>query len=78
MRPVAPGEFAPTYVTRGRLTPGEMGTAVGVGMSLALLGFYLAKLWLERGPVLPPAPPAAADEASPTRGGTITPQRAAT
>lgn len=61
------GVYQPNYVTRKRLDSRELLTAAGAGVALGLAAFYLAKVWLERTPVLPPEP-----------GQTITPQRAAT
>jgi hypothetical protein len=49
------GEFTPSYVTRKRLTRAELLTAAGIGAGVALAVFYVAKVWLERTPVLPPA-----------------------
>ena len=49
------GEFTPSYVTRKRLKPNELLTAAGVGLGVGLVCAYIAKVWLERTPVLPPA-----------------------
>jgi hypothetical protein len=51
---VSPREFTPSYVTRKRLTTNELFTAAGVGVGVALAVFYVAKVWLERTPLLPP------------------------
>jgi len=77
------GEFEPAYVTRKRLTAHELLAAAGVGLGAALAAFYVAKVWLERTPVLPPAPPpappdVAGDGPTGTVHRTVTPQRAAT
>ena len=53
--PDSRGEFAPSYVTRKRLSKNELVTAAGIGVGVALAVFYVAKVWLERTPVLPPA-----------------------
>jgi hypothetical protein len=66
------GEFTPSYVTRKRLTNGELATAAGIGVGVALAVFYVAKVWLERTPVLPPASAGGALDRS------TTPRRAAT
>jgi hypothetical protein len=62
----APGEehgrpkpFYPTYVTRRRLSPGELLAAGGVAAGVAAAVFYLATIWLERTPLLPEAAPTA-------------------
>lgn len=49
------GEFTPSYVTRKRLTANELLTAAGTALGVGLAVFYVAKVWLERTPVLPPA-----------------------
>jgi len=54
-----------------------------VGLGVALAAFYVAKVWLERTPVLPPPPPpappdVAGDAPTGTVHRTVTPQRAAT
>jgi hypothetical protein len=74
------GAFEPAYVTRKRLTGQELLAAAGVGLGLALAGFYLAKVWIERSDVLPPTrPPAdpAGDAPAGAVNRTVTPQRAA-
>jgi len=73
------GEFAPAYVTRKRLTGSELLTAAGVGLGIGLAVFYVAAVWLERTPVLPPPPkpPSPDGEAEGTMHRTVTPQRAA-
>jgi len=74
------GEFEPAYVTRKRLTGRELLAAAGVGLGLGLACFYVAKVWIERSDVLPPAaPPADPTDAAPTGAvnRTVTPQRAA-
>ena len=52
-----PVPFQPSYVTRKRLTANELLTAAGVGLGVGLACFYVAKVWLERTPVLPPSAP---------------------
>ena len=73
------GEFTPAYVTRKRLDGRELLTAAGAGMALGLACFYLAKVWLERTPVLPPPRPRTTPDGEPegTVHSTVTPQRAA-
>lgn len=70
-------------MTRKRLTASELAVAAGVGLGVGLAVMYVAKLWLERTPVLPPAPAPRpkedADEGA-SAGAvnrTVTPQRAA-
>ena len=52
-----PKPYAPSYVTRRRLDPGELLAAGGVAAGVAAVAFYLAKIWLERTPLLPEAAP---------------------
>ena len=48
-----PIPFRPVYVTRRRLEAGELLTAGGIAAGVAAVAFYLAKVWLERTPLLP-------------------------
>lgn len=49
------------YYHRRKLSPVELMPAVGIGITVGLIAFYLARVLLEREPLLPgiPGPPAA-------------------
>lgn len=73
------GQYQPAYVTRKRLEPGELFTATGVGVAAGLAFFYLAKVWLERTPLMPAPRPTVVDgEPEGTMHRTVTPRRVAT
>ncbi|HEY0971456.1 MAG TPA: hypothetical protein VGE02_10870 [Gemmatimonadales bacterium] len=46
----------PEYVYRRRLEPRELLPAVGAAVGVGLAAFYVARLFLQRTPLLAPAP----------------------